>query len=228
MLHLFDIDGTLVRSGGAGLRALERAFADRFGLAGATDGVHPDGKTDPLIVGEMFAARLGRPPTAAETTALLADYEVHLAAEVAAGSAFRALPGVHDLLERLAARREPVGLCTGNTVGGARLKLERLGLWRYFAFGGYGSDHAERSDVVRTAIARGAAHVGRAVLPAEVLVIGDTPRDIAAARAAGARAAAVATGPHPRAALATHAPDLLFDDLTQMIAWVDGPRLMAG
>jgi phosphoglycolate phosphatase-like HAD superfamily hydrolase len=221
MLHLFDIDGTLVRSGGAGLRALEQAFVARFGVADAMAGIHPDGKTDPLIVGEMFAARLGRAPSAEEITALLADYERHLAALVATNVGFRVLPGVREVLERLAARGAAVGLCTGNTARGAQLKLEHLDLWRYFSFGGYGSDHAERSEVVRTAIARGAAWLGRAVPPAEVLVIGDTPRDIAAARAAGARVAAVATGPHSRADLARHEPDLLFDDLTQMVAWVD-------
>jgi phosphoglycolate phosphatase-like HAD superfamily hydrolase len=221
MLYLFDIDGTLIHSGGAGLRALERAFAARHGIDGATDGLRPDGKTDPLIAAEMFAAHLGRGPTADETAALLAAYEGELAALVAAGQVGRVLPGVRELLARLAGPGRPLGLCTGNTRTGARLKLEPLDLWRPFAFGGFGSDHAERAAIVATAVARGAALLGRAVPPDEVLVIGDTPRDIAAARAAGARVAAVATGPHDLAALAAHTPDLLFQDLGAMLAWVE-------
>jgi phosphoglycolate phosphatase len=218
MLHLFDIDGTLMLSGGAGMRALRRAFAGRHGVDDATVGVHPDGKTDPLIVTEMFQLHLGRAPAAAEIPQVIADYERLLAAELRAAAGAAVLPGVRALLAELEARGEPLALCTGNSHTGARLKLEHVGLWRFFPCGGFGSDDIERARVVRVAIDRARAVFGRDFGPDEVLVIGDTPRDVAAARAAGVRAAAVATGPHSRAALAACQPDLLFDTLEQMAA----------
>jgi phosphoglycolate phosphatase len=218
MLHLFDIDGTLMLSGGAGMRALRRAFAGRHGVEDATAGVHPDGKTDPLIVTEMFQLHLGREPEAAEIPLVIADYERLLGAELRAAAGAVVLPGVRALLAELAARGEPLALCTGNSVTGARIKLEHVDLWRFFPCGGFGSDHLERPRIVAVAIERARAVFGRAFAPDEVLVIGDTPRDIAAARAVGARVAAVATGPHSYAALAEHHPDQLFADLEEMLA----------
>jgi phosphoglycolate phosphatase len=218
MLHLFDIDGTLMLSGGAGMRALRRAFARRHGVGDGTAGIHPDGKTDPLIVTEMFRAHLGRDPAAAEIPALLSEYEGLLGDELRAATSAGVLPGVQALLEELQARGEPMGLCTGNSETGARIKLEHVGLWRFFPFGGFGSDDIDRARIVRVAIVRAQATCGRDFAPDEVLVIGDTPRDIAAARAAGVRAAAVATGPHSRAALQAHHPDLLFATLEEMVA----------
>jgi len=218
MLHLFDIDGTLMLSGGAGMRALRRAFAARHGVEDATVGVHPDGKTDPLIVTEMFQLHLGREPEPAEIPAVIADYEQLLGAELRAAPGANVLPGVRALLAELEARREPLALCTGNSHTGARLKLEHVGLWRFFPCGGFGSDHVERPRIVRVAIERARAVFGRDFPPDEILVIGDTPLDIAAARAAGVRAAAVATGPHARAALAEHHPDQLFETLEEMLA----------
>lgn len=218
MLRLFDIDGTLMLSGGAGMRALRRAFAGRHGVEDATVGVHPDGKTDPLIVTEMFRLHLGREPEAAEIPLVIADYERLLAAELRAATGAAVLPGVRALLAELEARDEPLGLCTGNSATGARIKLEHVGLWRCFPCGGFGSDHHERAQVASVAIARARAVFHRDFAPDEVLVIGDTPRDIAAARAVGARAAAVATGPHSYAALAEHHPDLLFANLEEMVA----------
>jgi len=125
---------------------------------------------------------------------------------------------VRALLAELAARGEPLGLCTGNSATGARIKLEHVGLWRFFPFGGFGSDDIDRSQIVRVALQRARAACGRDFAPDEVLVVGDTPRDIAAARAAGVRVAAVATGPHSRAALAAHHPDALFTSLEEMLA----------
>ena len=218
MLYLFDIDGTLMRAAGAGMRALRRAFARRHGVEDGTAGIHPDGKTDPLIVTEMFRVHLGREPASAEIPALLAEYEGLLPGELRATPAAGVLPGVRELLAELEGRGEPLGLCTGNSETGARIKLEHVGLWRWFRFGGFGSDDIDRARIVRLAIARARAACGRDFAADEVLVIGDTPLDIAAARAAGVRAAAVATGPHSRAALAGHHPDRLFDTLAEMVA----------
>jgi phosphoglycolate phosphatase-like HAD superfamily hydrolase len=218
MLYLFDIDGTLMLSSGAGMRALRRAFARRHGVADGTAGIHPDGKTDPLIVTEMFQVHLGRDPEGAEVPALIAEYEGLLGAELRATPGADVLPGVRALLAELAARGEPLGLCTGNSATGARIKLEHVGLWHCFPFGGFGSDDIERSRIVRVAWERGRAACGRDFAPDEVLVIGDTPRDIAAARAVGVRVAAVATGPHSHAALAAHRPDELYANLEEMLA----------
>jgi phosphoglycolate phosphatase-like HAD superfamily hydrolase len=218
MLHLFDIDGTLMLSGGAGMRALRRAFAGLHGVADGTAGIHPDGKTDPLIATEMFRAHLGRDPEAPEIPALLTAYEGLLADELHAAPTASVLPGVRALLLELRARGELLGLCTGNSETGARIKLEHVGLWDFFPFGGFGSDDIDRAAIVRMALWRARACCGRDFAPAEVLVIGDTPRDIAAARAVGVRAAAVATGPHSRAALEAHQPDLLFATLEEMLA----------
>jgi phosphoglycolate phosphatase-like HAD superfamily hydrolase len=218
MLYLFDIDGTLMLSGGAGMRALRRAFAGLHGVVDGTAGIHPDGKTDPLIVTEMFRAHLGREPAAPEIPALIAEYEGLLADELRQSPTAEVLPGVRALLAELRARGEPLGLCTGNSETGARIKMQHVGLWGFFPFGGFGSDDIDRTEIVRTALRRARACCGRDFAPDEVLVIGDTPRDIAAARAAGVRAAAVATGPHSRAALEAHRPDLLFDSLEEMLA----------
>ena len=216
MLYLFDIDGTLMRAAGAGMRALRLAFAEIHGISDATLGVDPNGMTDPLIVAEMFRNHMGREPDPNEIEALLRAYEARLANELAQTQGAGLLPGVLEVLDVIERRQEPVGLCTGNTFVGARIKLEHVGIWRRFPFGGFGSDAAARPTVVRTAIARAEAHMGRHLQAEEILVVGDTPRDIAAARAVGVRVAAVATGPHTLEALSKHHPDMLFPTLREM------------
>jgi phosphoglycolate phosphatase-like HAD superfamily hydrolase len=218
MLYLFDIDGTLMLSGGAGMRALRRAFAGLHGVADGTAGIHPDGKTDPLIATEMFRAHLGRDPEAPEIPALLTAYEGLLADELRAAPTASVLPGVRALLLELRARGEPLGLCTGNSETGARIKLEHVGLWDFFPFGGFGSDDIDRAAIVRTALRRARACCGRDFAPDEVLVIGDTPHDIDCAHALGARVLAVATGGAARDELAAHKPDWLVADLTEITA----------
>lgn len=221
MLYLFDIDGTILLSGGAGSRALNRVFEQRYGVADGMTGVSPAGKTDPLIVGEMFEARLGRAPRAGEIDELLCVYVPALRDEIAASERFRLMPDVIDALDYLATRTEVVlGLATGNIESAAQVKLERAGLWSRFAFGGYGSDSSDRAQLVARAIERGCEHAGRQLSPREVIVVGDTPRDIHAARANGVRVVAVATGPSSdRDRLAEHAPDALFDTLAELAAW---------
>lgn len=222
VLFLFDIDGTLLLSGGAGLRALERAFLDLHGMSGAMEGIPPDGKTDPFIVEEIFHHRLGRRPTAVEQGTLLDKYLGHLASEVRDSQRFQIMPGVGPALDLLLHHGATIGLATGNILDGARIKLEHGQLWHRFAFGGYASDAADRSEVVACAIRRGEAHAGRSFAPKEIFVVGDTPRDVAAAHACGAVALGVATGPHPAKNLLSAGADVVFETLEEFPAWWAG------
>jgi phosphoglycolate phosphatase len=191
---LFDIDGTLLSAGGAGRRALERAFARRCGTVAPLRDVRFNGMTDPGIV-RAGLERLERAVDAHLVGAILDDYVALLAAELAATPGFQVYPGVASLLDALAVRDGvAVGLGTGNVRRGACLKLERAGLHGHFAFGGFGSDHEDRVELLRIGVARGAARLSRAAHACRAVVIGDTPLDVAAARAIGAASLAVATG----------------------------------
>lgn len=207
-LVLFDIDGTLLRPCGLGRRSLERAFAGRYGRTGVFDGVPFHGRTDPDIVGDGLA-RVGAP--AGDLQPVLDDYLGHLEAEVAGGPPLT-LPGVEDLLDALAATPGVVlGLVTGNVRRGAEIKLARDGLMSRFRVGAFGDDSTDRAVLVRLARRR-AEEGGFGPFPGRRWAhVGDTEADIRAAREAGARAVAVATGPHGREALAGHGPDHLFD-----------------
>jgi phosphoglycolate phosphatase len=201
-LVLLDVDGTLVECGGAGRRALERAIRKACGRPdGDLKALRLDGSTDRRIVRHALEL-LGHPFSEALCDSLLTEYPRLLEAELSAPAAYRVLPGVVALLEALKARQVAHGLCTGNVVEGARLKLRRGGLDRYFewgdlAVGGFGSDDEVRARVVEAALRRAAARFGR-VAPAEVLVVGDTPLDVEAARQAGCASLAVATGRYPK------------------------------
>lgn len=216
-VYLFDIDGTLVNSAGAGRAALERGLAADFGVTGVIDGLELSGRTDTAIVGDL-CVRAGLPNTPEARGRVLAAYLRHLP-ECLGAHRGQALPGVAELLEHLLAREGAVvGLLTGNVRAGAELKLGHFGLWRHFAFGGYGDWHHDRDDVAREALAAACGHVGCAVEPGRVWVIGDTPYDVRCARAIGARAVAVTTGWHTREQLAACAPDVLLDDLRDAAA----------
>src|SRR5690606_13232413 len=216
-LYLFDIDGTLLLSGGAGSRALDRVFADLYGVAGAMDHVRPGGKTDPMIIEEIFATRLGRAPEAGEIDRVLELYLPLLREELATSERFRLMPAVEGTLDFLAGSTGVVlGLATGNIRPAAQAKLERGGLWQRFALGGFGCDHRDRHRLVARAIERAADRAGAAVHPREVIVVGDTPMDVAAARACGALAVAVATGTASRDELAACAPDALLGTLVEL------------
>ena len=220
VLFLFDIDGTLVLTGGAGIKALDRAFAQVFALKGACTHYKPGGMTDPIIIEEITTTHLGRGPTPAETVAVLEAYVGFLAEEVARSARYQIMPGVMGALDLLAGRGATVGLATGNVEAGARIKLERGDLWRRFPFGGYGSDAADRGLLVRRAIERGEAHAGRPFAGHEVVVIGDTPRDVAAAHACGALAIGVATGPDSSEVLRAAGAEVTFETLEELPAWL--------
>ncbi len=218
-LLLWDIDGTLVLYRGVGRRAAESAFGDVFGIDDVrerTEGVHFAGSTDSRILREMgVACGVAAAVFEERRAALRARYLALLAQEVAAFPRDPVLPGVRRVLESLAA--EPgarLGLLTGNYEPGARIKLERWGLHRYFPTGGFGDDHEDRRIVASVARARAAAHHGIDPPPDRVLVIGDTVHDVACARANGFRAIGVCTGRTPREDLVGAGAHRVLDDLS--------------
>lgn len=220
---LFDLDGTLLLTGGAGLRALDRAFRELHGLQEAGRGIPFRGRTDLSIIRDIVERKLRRPIQPNEAGAICAHYLRYLEEEVERSATYRVLPGVPELLTLLAARGDCLlGLGTGNIETGARIKLARADLNRFFAFGGFGSDAEDRVEVLRRGVARGQARRARggADGPAQVVVIGDTHLDVESGRALGARTVAVATGGESPAALAEAGPDLLLADLTDPEAFV--------
>jgi len=219
-LVLFDVDGTILSAQGAGRRALSRALEQIYGTAGAIDGYDFRGRTDPRIVLDlMCGAGLGADAVRDAMDACFEAYARALTEEIGDGQRVRVLPGVADLVGRLAAMPSvTLGLVTGNIEEGARIKLLPTGLWPRFRTGAYGSDHADRRQLPSLAARRAHALTGHAFRPEDVLVLGDTPLDIECARAFGAVAVAVATGQHSREELAAERPDLLFDSFADVEA----------
>jgi phosphoglycolate phosphatase len=205
---LFDIDETLVHTGGAGARSWAWAFDQLHGVP-ADIGAHTSaGETDPQVGQETFRAVLHREPSFDELARLYAKYLWHLSEDIWTSSAYRVLDGAEDLLVRLTAAGVILGVISGAMEGAARTKLEPGKLNRYFVFGSYGSDSPDRTEVTRLGIAKAARLHGRDLSPEEVYVVGDTPRDIAAGRAAAATTIGVASGHYHadelRAAKADH------------------------
>jgi phosphoglycolate phosphatase len=192
-LWLFDIDGTLVDTGGAGMRSLQEAAEELFGGQGPQ--LDLAGSTDLGVVAGIFD-HFGLACGPREIEAFFAIYLRRLDWNLARGGfPGRVLPGVVELLDELAGLPGiTVGLLTGNIAGGAAAKMRHFGLDRHFPFGAYGCDHADRNLLGPIALERAARHAGKAFLPDQTVVIGDTPKDIACARAMGAPCVAVATG----------------------------------
>ncbi len=210
---LFDIDGTLVRTGGAGKAAIEAGLRSRFGVAEIRDVVSYSGRTDLAITLDLLTVH-DIDPTPANQHALREAYLDHLPVSLSSHGG-GPCPGVRELLAALQPRPGTVlGLLTGNVRVGAKKKLGHFGLWDYFVCGGFGDEHSDRDDVARSALAEVRAHLGRDVDTSDVWVIGDTPLDVKCARAIGARAIAVATGWHAVEELAACQPDHLFEDLS--------------
>jgi phosphoglycolate phosphatase len=205
---LFDIDETLVHTGGAGARSWAWAFDQLHGVP-ADIGAHTSaGETDPQVGRKTFRAVLGREPSFDELARLYAKYLWHLSEDIWTSRAYRVLDGAEDLLARLTAAGVILGVVSGAMEGAARTKLEPGKLNRYFVFGSYGSDSPDRTEVTRLGIAKAARLHGRDLSPEEVYVVGDTPRDITAGRAAAATTIGVASGHYHadelRAAKADH------------------------
>ena len=215
-LVLFDIDGTLVHTGGAGVRAFARAFETEFGLRHGTERMRFAGRTDSGLVREFLTSH-GVEATPENFRRFFDCYVFWLDHHLheLAGSA---CPGVGDWLAELAALPEPplLGLLTGNIRLGAQIKLRHYGLWDPFVTGGYGDDHEDRNEIARIARARGNRRFGRELHGEEIIVIGDTPLDIACGRSIGARCLAVATGGAKLEELQAHQADWAVPDLTHL------------
>ena len=219
-LVLFDIDGTLMLTGGAGMRAFYRALSQVFDIPVKSEVIRPDGKTDPLIARE-FLAHFGQEGRWNEKTrevlfAAYLDFLEHEMQQAGKADSIRILAGVRELLDHLSGRPGyALGLVTGNLEGGARIKLRHAGLDHYFRFGGYGSDSENRTELIRLGMERGSILVSPAGVEAS-FVVGDTPLDIIHGHAAGASVIAVASSRYSLSDLQAYNPDLLLPDLTPL------------
>jgi phosphoglycolate phosphatase len=208
---LFDVDGTLVTTGGVGRRALEVAFERAYQRRDACRSFRLDGMTDRAIVRQGLLA-IDIEPSEERIDRVLADYlqVLHEEVQAAPATSYRVHAGMQAVLESAASRGEvAVGLGTGNIREGARIKLERVALYHHFPFGGFGCDAEERPALIRRGAERGAARLGVPLELCRVVVIGDTPKDVAAAQAIGAESVGVGTASFTPAQLlavgATHA-----------------------
>jgi phosphoglycolate phosphatase-like HAD superfamily hydrolase len=198
---LFDIDGTLLVTGGAGGVAWQRAFEELHAVE-ADIAEHTDaGMTDPEIAAIVFREVIGREGSPEERSRAIGCYLKHLPDAVAGSGGYRVMPGIDGLLPRLIEDGLLLGLVTGNIEAAAHIKLARAHLNRFFSFGGYGSDSADRIEVTKAALQRGALVSGGELTGGACIAIGDTPRDVAAGHGAGIRVAGVATGSYSVAAL---------------------------
>jgi phosphoglycolate phosphatase-like HAD superfamily hydrolase len=216
---LFDVDGTLIRTYGAAREAFSLATQVLLGRGDGLEDIPFAGNTDPRILGAILAKH-GRTLTHEETNRFWEIVRGHMGA-LLADRRGHVLPGVVELLGAIEGEAGwAAALLTGNTGAMARIKLGHFGLLDAFAFGAFGDEAEDRDALACLAVARARARWG---VPAErCVVVGDTPLDVRCARAAGARVVAVATGVIPRDQLATCAPDLLVDDLSDtagLLAW---------
>jgi phosphoglycolate phosphatase len=191
---LFDIDGTLLVTGGAGAVAWQRAFRESHGVEANIEEHTHAGMTDPEIAEIVFREVIGRDGSAEERAEAIAAYLSHLRAAVDESPGYRVMPGIEELLPRLAEDGTLLGIVTGNIESAAHIKLGRGDLNRFFAFGGYGSDSRDRTELTRKALERGAEISGRALDRKQTIAVGDTPRDVKAGHGAGIRVVGVATG----------------------------------
>lgn len=220
-LVLFDIDGTLVLTGGAGVRAMTRACDEIVGSSNTLHGVAVAGRTDWIILADALD-RMGRDLDQQLFSALRDRYVTYLREEIQVpGHGVKAvMPGIQTLLDDLQARAGVyLGLLTGNFEAGARIKLEYFDLWRYFQCGAFGDDAADRNALVPFAVSRARECGVPEVAPQDILVVGDTPHDIACARAVGATPVAVATGMFTTEQLRDSGADIVFRDLSDTAAF---------
>jgi len=219
---LFDIDGTLISTGGAGARSWRWAFDYVLGVPADIGQFSEAGMTDPQVARGTFVAVLGRPPEDRELGKLIAAYLDRLPTEVETSVGYRVLDGVKELLPRLCREGFLLGITTGAVEAAAHMKLARADLNRFFCFGGYGSDSEDRAGLTGRAIERAGGILGRPVDPGHVLVVGDTPLDIEAARAVGAIPVAVASGHYGEGELKEAGADYVLASLRDPLPLPDG------
>jgi phosphoglycolate phosphatase len=223
-LVLFDIDGTLLQTGGVGIRAFARAFSSEFGIHNGTERMKFSGRTDVSLVREVFTMhRIEPSPGHFERFfTAYANWLREMIVDCQGGPCRGAL----DFCQVLETQSQPplIGLLTGNIKTGARIKLERFNLWDKFPFGGFADDHEDRDQIAAVAHRRGSERFGRPLRGEEVLVIGDTPLDIRCGRAIGAKVIAVATGGAAMEELLPHKPDWAVPDLSH----IDARMILSG
>ena len=223
-LVLFDIDGTLVLTGGAGARAMTLALRDLLGVEDGFDGIPMPGRTDQIILLDALE-RGGHPNDTGLIREFQERYLDHLTREIerpAPGKFKGVMPGVREVLDALNGRGDVfLALLTGNYRTAARIKLETFDLWKYFRCGAFGEDAHDRNDLVPVAVSRARECGLHDIPPQQVIVIGDTPLDVACAKGANARAIAVATGGFDEETLRASAADVVFADLSDTQAVLD-------
>lgn len=191
---LFDIDGTLLKTGGAGAVAWQRAFRELWEVDANITEHTREGMTDPEIAEIIFREVIGRDGSDEERAAAIAGYLSHLQEAVDESEGYELMPGIEEILPRLAEQGVLLGIVTGNIEAAAHIKLGRGDLNRFFAFGGYGSDARDRTELTRKGIERGGEVAGHSLDLAATIGVGDTPRDVTACHGAGIRVVGVATG----------------------------------
>jgi len=220
-LLLFDIDGTLLLTGGAGKVAFEEAFEEVFEIPNAWKALDPHGKTDPAIFDEVAQRELGRLLTPGEFDLLMERYEEIFEGRILESPRFELMPGVIEILEHLS--RDPkffLSLATGNFEGAGWMKLKRGGIDHYFRTGGFGNDARERVKILQAAVTYSEELAGHRFDKNRIFVIGDTEYDIAAAQKAGLRSIAVLTNGRTRKHFKPNPPDHILDDLTDISAFL--------
>ncbi|MGH3021918.1 MAG: HAD family hydrolase [Gaiellaceae bacterium] len=212
---LFDIDGLLITTGGAGARSWRWAFDELYGIPADIGEFTESGMTDPVVGRLTFTGVIGHETSTEELASVVSHYLMRLPEEVAQSSGYQVLEGVAELLLSLCRNGFLLGITTGAVEAAAHIKLARAGLNRFFSFGGYGSDSADRGELTRKAIDRAGVILGSPLDPQRVLVLGDTPKDVVAAHAANAVAVGVASGHYSEADLREAGADYVLGSLTE-------------
>ena len=211
---LFDVDETLVHTGGSGARSWKAAFQQLYGIP-ADIGAHTSaGETDPEVAKATFKGVLNREPSDDELDRLYAHYLLHLADDIGTSEGYRVLPGAEQTLLNLGKAGVMLGLVSGAMEGAARTKLIPASLNRFFMFGAYGSDSSDRAELTGLAIEK-ASRLHANLSPSQVFVVGDTPRDVEAAQAAVAKAIGVASGHYSTDELSAAKPDHVLGSLEE-------------
>jgi phosphoglycolate phosphatase-like HAD superfamily hydrolase len=213
---LFDVDGTLISTGGAGARSWRHAFDTLYGIPADIGQFTDAGMTDPTVARLTFTSAVGHEPSPRELATVMAAYLDRLPYEVDHSEKYRVLDGAEELLKRLG-RDEGVllGITSGAVEAAAHIKLARAGFNRYFPFGGYGSDSADRVELTKRAIERGGNLIGTPLDPRQVFVVGDTPKDIDAGHGAGCVAVGTATGHYSHEELEKAGAEYVLDSLRE-------------
>ena len=217
---LFDVDGLLITTGGAGTRSWRWAFDELYGIPADIGEFTEGGMTDPVVGRLTFKSVIGHDPSPEELAKVISHYLLRLPEEVASSPGYKVLDGVEELLPRLAKADFLLGITTGAVEAAAHIKLARADLNRYFSFGGYGSDSADRGELTRKAIERAGEILGTAIDSRRVLVLGDTPHDITAAHAANAIGVGVASGRFRRDELRAAGADYVLGSLLEELPGV--------